>query len=85
MHRSNQPAEADVGHQVLNRGIGLGNSRLVIEGHREPSRELNQEANQGDAAQAIKDVDVGRHVFRADVISNVLNFQTFLEPVVNRG
>ena len=85
MHRSNQPAEADVGHQVLNRGIGLCNSRLVIEGHREPSRELNQEANQSDAAQAIKNVDVGRHVFRADVISNVLNFQTFLEPVVNRG
>jgi len=85
MNRTNQPAEADIRHQVLNRGISLSDCRLVIEGHREPSRELNQEADQGDAAQAVKDVDVGRNVFGADVISDVLDFQTFLEPVVNRG
>ena len=35
--------------------------KLVIEGHREPSRELDQEAHQRDAPQAIKDVDVGGH------------------------
>ena len=85
MNRTNQPAEADIRHQVLNGGVSLGNRWLVVEGHREPSRELNQEADQGDAAQAIEDVDVGRHVFGADVISNVLDLQTFLEPVVNRG
>ena len=44
---------------------------------------MDQEANQCDATQAIKDVDVGGHVLAADVVSNVLNFKTFLEPVVD--
>ncbi len=83
MHRSDQPAKADVRHEVLNRGIGLSDRRLVIEGHREAGRELNQEANKRDAPKAIENIDVRRNVFGADVISDVLDFQTFLEPVVN--
>ncbi len=84
MHGADQPAEADIRHQVLNRGVGLSHGRLVIEGHREAGRELDQEADQGDAAQAIKNVDVRRHVLGTDVVGNVLDFKTFLEPVVNR-
>ena len=84
MHGTNQPAKADVGHQVLDRLVSLSNGGLVIEGHREPSRELDQEAHQRDAPQAIENVDVGGHVLGTNVVSNVLDFQTFLEPVVNR-
>ena len=85
MDGTDQPSKTDVCHEVLDRLVRLSNGWLVIEGHRKPSGELDQEANQRDAAQAIKDVDVGRDVFRADVVSDVLDFQSFLEPVINRG
>ena len=84
MHRADQPTEAHVSHEVLHGAVSLGDSGLVIEGHCKPSGELDQEADQRDATQAIKNVDVGGHVFAADVVSNVLNFKTFLEPVVDR-
>ena len=84
MYRTDQPAKAHICHQVLNGAVGLRDSGLVIEGHREPCRELDQEAHKRDPAQAIKDVDVRGHVLAADVVSNVLNFKTFLEPVVDR-
>ena len=84
VHRPDQPAKADVGHEVLDRGIGLSHRWLVIEGHRKPSGELDQEANQGDAAQAIKNVDVGWHVFGRDVVGNRLDLKALVEPVVNR-
>ena len=80
---ADQPAKADVGHQVLHRGVGLSHGRLVIEGHREAGRELHQEADQGDAAQAIEDVDVGRDVLRRDVVNDVLDVQALVEPVVD--
>ena len=84
MNRTDQPAETHVRHQILNGGVGLGDRWLVVEGHREACRELNQEAHKCDSTEAVKNVDVWRHVLAADVISNVLNFKTFLEPVVDR-
>ena len=84
MYRSNQPTETDIGHQVFDRLVCLHNSGLVVEGHGKPSCKLDQEANQRDAAQAIKNIDVRGNIFGADVIDNVLYFKTFLKPVVDR-
>ena len=83
MHRTNQPAEADIGHEVLDGGIGLNHSGLVVKGHREPSGELDQEAHQGDAAEAVKNVYVGRHVLGRDVVGDRLDLETLVKPVVN--
>ena len=81
VHGADQPAEADVGHEVLHRGVGLGHSGLVIKRHREARRELDQEAHQGDAAQAVKDVDMRRHVFGRDVVRDRLDLKALLKPV----
>ena len=83
MDRADQPTEADIRHQVLHRGVGLHHRRLVVEGHREASGELDQEADQRDAAEAIEDVDVRGHVLGRDVIDDGLDLQTFVEPVEN--
>ena len=84
MNRTDQPSETHIRHQVLDGRVSLSDRGLVVEGHREPCRELNQETHKCDSTEAVKNVDVWRHVLAADVISNVLNFKTFLEPVVDR-
>ena len=84
MHRANQPAKADIRHEVLDRGVGLSDGRLVIKRHREAARELDQEAGEGDSAQAIEDVDVRWDVFRRDVVRDRLDLEALIKPLINR-
>jgi len=84
MDGTDQPAEADVGHEVLNGGVGLGDRWLVIKRHREAGGELNQKAHQGDAAKAIKNIDVRRDVLRGDIVGDRLDLEALFKPVVDR-
>ncbi len=83
MHRSNQPTKTNVRHQIANRAIRFSNCGFVIESHREASRELDQKTNQSYPTQAVKDIYVRWDILRSDIVSYVLNFKTFLEPVID--
>jgi len=85
MDRSNQPTEVDFGHDVLNGGVGFGDGGFVVERHQEASGELDQEADEGDPAQAVEDVDVGGDVLTGDVVLDRFYFQAFVKPLVDLG
>lgn len=83
MHRADQPTEADIGHQILHRCVSFGDSWLVVKGHCKPACKLDEEAGQGDATQAVKDVDVWGDILCGDVISDRLDLKALVEPLVN--
>ncbi len=81
---ANQPAKTHISHQVLHRGIGLSNSRLVIKRHRKAACELDQETRERDSPEAIKNIDVRGDILGRDVIRNGLDLESFVEPLVDR-
>jgi hypothetical protein len=82
MDRADQPAKIDFVHDVAYGGESFSNRGLIVVGHCEARRKLNQETDQSNAAQTIKDVDVGWDVLACNIVRKCLDFQALLKPVV---
>ena len=83
MDRPDQPTEVDLSHDVIDRVKRLGHSGLVVKGHRKAGCKLDNEANQRDASQTVKNVDVRGNKLTGGVVHKGSQLQPLVKPVIN--
>jgi hypothetical protein len=83
VHRSDEPAKIHFRHDVAHGVKRLSYGGLVVKSHGKARCKLNQEAGEGDTAQAVKYIHMGRNVLAGNILYHSVHFQTLIKPFVD--